>query len=172
MADLSPHIDEGAPAPLTAAERYAALSALRAGLDSQIAAAKRDLMAEASGLRKASWPTPWGQVNAVRADPRVEIDQDALLEHLRAHHPDGIVVVETPNVALVQTLLARCTVIGRTVMDRETGEVVEWAHVGEAGPLTVSYPASAQQKDAKALATMLFDERGDALVSGLREVTA
>lgn len=157
---------------LSPAERYAALSALAAGLNAQIAAAKADVAREAESMRKASWPTPWGPVNAGRRDPGVEVDPDAFLAYVEQHHPDAIVTTRTVSPATVQALLSDLAIVGRNVMSKSTGEVVEWAHVGPAGGVVVSYPASSQQREAKALAVMLFEDRASALVSGLREVTA
>jgi hypothetical protein len=48
---------------------------------------------------------------------------------------------------------------------------VEFAHLSEPSDLTVSYPASTQQREAKATARALFAERAGTLTAGLRELT-
>lgn len=156
----------------TAAERYAALTALKAGLDEQIARARAEALAEVAHLRKASWTTPYGQVNMTRAEPKVEIDPAAFLAFAQEHYPDE--VVHTPEVrsSFRTAFLAELAVIAGRVVHKGTGELVEFAHVTPEGSPTISYPASLAQRDAKEYARMLFDERAAALTKGLREIAS
>lgn len=155
---------------ITAAERYAALTALRAGLDDQIARARDEALAEVKHLRKASFTTPYGQVNMTRAEPRVRVDQAAFLEFVAEHYPDEIVHTPSVRTSFARAFESELTIVAGTVVHKGTGEVVEFATAGDEGTPVISYPASSEQRDAKALARMLFEDRAAALVTGLREV--
>ena len=160
--------------PPTAAERYAGLVALRDGLDALIGAAKADVIAEAADLRSASWSTPFGRVNAARDDARVVLDDDAFTAWALQHRPDEVTTrtVHDVNPAFRKAVLADLVAVAGQVVDKRTGEVVEWAHIAPAGELRVVYPATTESKAAKALARMLLEDQAAALTTGLREVTA
>lgn len=157
---------------MTAAARYAALTALSAGLADQIAKAKADALAEVAHLRKASFPTPFGQVNMTRAEPKITLDPAAFLALVEEHYPDEVITTRTVRSSFSAAFLAELVAVGAQVVHRGTGEVVECARLTPEGDPVLSWPASAAQRDAKDLARMLFDERAEQLVSGLVEVTA
>lgn len=158
---------------ITAAERYAALTALKAGLDDQIARARSEALEEVRHLRKASFTTPYGQVNVSRAEPRVRVDPDLFMTFVAEHYPDEIVETTTRTVrsSFARAFEAELTAVAGEVVHKGTGDLVEFATVSPEGDPVISYPASTAQRDAKAYARMLFEDRALSLVTGLREVT-
>lgn len=159
------------PPTLTAAERYAALTALKAGLDDQIAAAKAEAITEAATLRSASWNTPYGRVNMTRSEESVEIHADRFLAMCQEHYPDEIVVTYSVRSSFVDAFRKELAIIAGEVVHKGTGEVVDFARVKPEGAPTISYPASTEQRDAKAYARLLFDENAATLTTALRELT-
>jgi hypothetical protein len=157
---------------VTAAERYAALTALKAGLDDQIAQAKREALAEVADLRKASWTTPYGQVNMTRAEPRVDINAAEFLAFCQEHYPDEVIPVPTVRASFRQAFAAELTIVAGHVVHKGTGELVEFAHVTAEGDPTISYPASKAQVEAKEWARMVFADRAELLTASLREITS
>lgn len=156
----------------TAAERYAALTALKAGLDDQIAQAKREALAEVAHLRKASWTTPYGQVNMTRSEPKVQIDQALFLAMCQEHFPDEVILTPSVRSSFAMAFMSELTIVAGNVVHKGTGELVEWAHITAEGDPTISYPASKTQADVKEYARMLFAERAPALAAGLREIAS
>lgn len=157
---------------LTAAETYAALTALRAGLDAEIAKAKADAMAEAAALRKASWTTPYGVVNMTRADEKIEILPDRFLAFAQEHYPDEIVTTYSVRSSFVEAWSRDLVIVKGEVVYKGTGEVVDFARVKPEGDPVISYPASKEQRDAKEYARMLFEDRSATLTAALKELTA
>lgn len=160
------------PDGLSAAETYAALVALRAGLDAQIDKAKAAALAAVNGLSKATYPTAYGVVNVSTPPDAISLDDRAFLALVEEHYPDEVVVTRSVRSSFKAAFLEDLVVVGGQVMHKTTGEVIDFARVVPGGSPRLSYPASLEQRDAKALATMLFEERAATLVSGLREVTA
>lgn len=156
---------------LPAAERVAAFTALRAGLDSLIDEAKTDALADVVAMRTASWNTPYGRVNMTRRAEGVEYIPDAFLSFVREHYPDEIVTTESVRSSFAMAFIAECVVVAGVVYHKSGGEV-DFVRVRPEGDPTISYPASSEQRDAKEYARMLFAENADRLLEGLREVTA
>jgi hypothetical protein len=156
---------------LTAAERYAALTALKAGLDDQIAQAKADAIAEVASQRSASWNTPYGHVNMTRAEESVEIHADQFLAFCQEHYPDEVLSAPYVRSSFVDAFRRELTIVAGKVVHKGTGEVVDFARVKPEGAPTISYPASTEQKNAKAYAKLLFDENAATLTTTLRELT-
>lgn len=155
-----------------AAAEYAALVAMRAGLDAVIDAAKARALDAAKGMRSGSWATPYGRVNVTTTEPRIVLDDPAFLAMVSEHYPDEVILTPSVSPAFRAAFLDRLVEVGGRVVHKDTGEVVECAGLTKRGNPQVSYPASTEQRDAKALAVMLFEERATALVASLREVTA
>lgn len=155
-----------------AAEEYAALTALRAGLDDRIADAKaRALAALPPGMTRGSWATAYGPVNVTTPSESIVVDEAGLLAMVEAHFPDDVVVTRSVRPSFAAAFAASLVVVAGEVVHRDTGEVVDFAKVRAGGRPTLSYPASTAQRDAKEYARMLFEERGAALTTALREVT-
>lgn len=157
---------------MTAAARYAALTALAAGLADQIAKAKAAALDEVQHLRKASFTTPFGPVNMTRAEPRIVLDQAQFLALVEEHYPDEVVVTRSVRSSFAMAFTAELTAVAGHVVHKSTGEIVECASITPEGGPVLTYPASTGQRDAKALAKMLFEERAESLLTGLVEVTA
>lgn len=154
-----------------AAERYAALTALRAGLDAQIAKAKTEALAFSAEHGVKAFTTPYGPVNVTVQGPRPVIDGPAFTAWCQENRPDEVVMTPTVRGSFVTHMADRLVVVAGSVYDKETGDLVPWAYVGEAGDPTLAYPASTDQKYAKDLARLLFEDRAEALTAGLRELT-
>jgi hypothetical protein len=155
-----------------AAERYAALVAIRDAFDALAKDAKTDALKHAAGLKSASWSTLYGAVNVTTTDPKIVLDEDAFLAMVQEHYPDDVVVTYSVSPALRAAFLSRLVEVGGQVVHRDTGEVVDFATVTPRGNPTVSYPSSSAQRDAKAYARMLLEDKVATFVDGLREVTA
>lgn len=156
----------------SAAEEYAALTALKAGLDDVIADAKsRALAALPPGMTRASWATAYGPVNVTTSAEGVSVDPAGLLAMVEAHYPDEVIVTRSVRPSFAAAFTASLRVIAGQVIHADTGEVVDFAKVKPAGRPTLSYPSSLAQRDAKELARMLFDENRATLTDSLRELT-
>lgn len=155
-----------------AAERYAALCALEAGLKAVKEAARAEALASVAGLSRASFPTAYGPVNVTTADEGIALDDEAFLAMVEEHYPDDVVVTRSVSPALRRAFLDRLVAVGGKVVHQDTGEVVDFARVIPRGAPTLSYPASTAQREAKAWAVALFEERAATLADALREVAA
>lgn len=158
--------------PPMPAEEYAALVALRAGLDMLIDDAKARALDSVASLRKASWTTPYGAVNMTRSEEKVEIIPDAFLAFAREHYPDEVVVTYSVRSSFERAFLAELGIVAGQIVHKPTGELVDFARIRPEGEARLSYPASNEQRDAKDLARMLFEENAATLTARLREVTA
>lgn len=157
---------------LTPADNLAFLLALQAGLNDQIARAKRRVLDEAAQTRTRSYDTPVGQVNITRKDAPIEVtDEAALLAWVKEHRPDEVETVERVRPAYMKHLREdRWTVVKGQVIDTQTGEVVEFAALGDPGEPFVAWPASKQQRAAKQEARDLFEQRAALLAPLFAEI--
>jgi hypothetical protein len=155
-----------------AAEEVAALTALKAGLDDQIAAAKRRMIDAAAGMTKATVATPYGRVLVTRSEEHVEYIPDRFLEWVKEHHPTEVITTESVNPAFARAMLENLTIVRGEVVDKRSGEFVAYAYLTDQGDPYVAYPASREQRDAKEYARMLFQDRALALTKALHEVAA
>lgn len=158
---------------LRPAERLAALSAIKAGLDELIAEAKADVLAaaEENGIR--SFSTPFGPVNVSARDAAIVVtDEAALLAHVKATRPEEVEVVETVRPAYVKALLDRLAYIkaAGVVIDTTDGEVVEWAGMSAPGAPFASWPKSAEQVRAKDAARIAMQAAAGGAIEGVREL--
>lgn len=156
----------------TAAERVAALTALKAGLDDQLEKAKREAILEVATQRSASWNTPYGRVNMTRDEEKVEIHADDFLAFCQQHYPDEVVATYSVRSSFVDAFRRELTIVAGEVIHKGTGEVVDFARVKPEGAPTISYPSTTAQRDAKAFARLLFEENAAALTANLRELTS
>lgn len=158
-------------APPNAAERYAALTALKAGLDAQIAKAKAEALAFSAAHGVKAFTTPYGPVNVTQAGVRPVVDGPAFTAWCQENRPDEVILTPTVRGSFVTHMAERLVVVAGSVYDKTTGDLVPWAYVGEAGDPTLAYPASTPQREAKEYARLLFEDRAEALTAGLRELT-
>lgn len=150
------------------AERYAALTALKAGLLDQIDQAAADVLAEQGPVR--SFDTPYGPVNITRPDDAPDIDVARFTAWLvEQDRTDDLVLM--PRASTLAAFKARLVIVNGEVVDKETGEVAPYGRVNPGGDPRVSYPATKEQRAAKEWARALFEERAAALTAGLRELT-
>lgn len=157
---------------MTAADHLALLLALEAGLKDQIAQAKRRVLEAAAETRTRSYDTPVGQVNITRKDPPIEVtDEAALLAWVKENRPDEVEVIERVRPAYMKHLREnRWTVVKGQVIDTQTGEIVEFAALGDPGEPYITWPASKQQRAAKEEARLLFEQRAALLAPLFAEI--
>jgi hypothetical protein len=160
------------PRTMTPAEEYAALVALRAGLDDRIEAAKERALASVATQASAKWRTPYGPVNMYRPEEKVEIIPAAFLAFAQEHYPDEVVTTYSVRTSFERAFLAELAIVAGEVVHKPTGELVDFARIRPEGEPRLSYPASNEQRDAKDLARMLFEENADTLTARLQELTA
>lgn len=158
-------------APLRPAERLAALSAIKAGLDQLIAEAKADTLEAADLAGARSFETPFGQVNVSHREASVVItDEAAFLAHVKATRPDEVVTTETVRPSYVKSVLSGLAYISAhgVVIDTTAGDIVEWAGLSEEGePFTV-WPKSARQVAAKDAATAAMRTAAAGAIESIR----
>jgi hypothetical protein len=148
------------PENLNAPTRVAALIALRDAIDLEIKADKLEAIAFAVefGIR-GGWSTPLGPVNVVTKDAAIGLDSAKLLTWVTKHHPDEVETIRRVRPAFQSVLAARCVIVQGDIVDTETGETIDFAYVTPAGEPYVSWPSSAKQRDAKATARRVVQER-------------
>lgn len=158
--------------PLSNADHLAYLLALQAGLSDQIAKAKRRVIEEANETRARSYDTPVGQINVTRKDAPIEVtDEAALLAWVKQARPDEVETVERVRPAFMRYLREeRWTVVKGQVIDTVTGEVVDFAALGDPGEPFVAWPATKTQRAAKQEARLLFEERNALLAPLFAEI--
>lgn len=148
------------------AERLAALSAIKAGLEEAIAETKAEVLEEAATVGVRSFSTPYGPINVAGGDRKVIItDEAALLAHVKATRPDEVETVEAVRPAYITHLLSGLTIVAGHVIDAETAEVVEWAGLSAPGARYTTWPKSKEQAAAKGAAS-------EAVRSGIGSVIA
>lgn len=156
-----------------AAETYAALSALKAGIDAAIKEAGADALTFGNENGVKSFLTPFGAVTIVPKDPTIAFDEAALLAWVEANHPTEVETVKQVRPSFEKVLRDRFVIVkGETVLDPVTGEVVEFATVVAPGDPHISFPASKEQRAAKAEAVAWVKGRTDELSGAMRELTS
>lgn len=79
-------------------------------------------------IGRATLPTP---------SPGVDVDHDAFLKWVRAEHPTE--VVDAVRESFRKSVMARLKVVGGDVVDKTTGEAVDWASVRDAAAEPTSF---------------------------------
>jgi hypothetical protein len=102
-----------------AAERYAALVAIRDAFDALAKDEKAEALKHAAGLKSASWSTPYGAVNVTTTDPKIVLDEDAFLAMVQEHYPDDVVVTYSVSPALRAAFLSRLVEVSGQVVHRD-----------------------------------------------------
>lgn len=154
------------------AELLAALKALRAGLDDRIKVAEAAVLdvAERDGAER--FTTPYGPITVSRKKGGISItDREAFIAWVDGNIPDAFETIVQVRPATEKAIVQRLTVMRGEVYDSVTGEAVEWAEPTPDGDPYTAWPASAQQREAKDMARLLFEDRAGALAAGLRELT-
>lgn len=152
------------------AERVAALTAIRAGIDAAITEAKAEALALAESVGVDRFVTPWGRVTVAKTAPKVELDPAPFLSWVREHYPSEVETVVRVRPAFAKAFTERCVIVAGEVVDRETGEVVPFASITAEGDPYITYPASAEQRDLKATATAWVMGRADELAAGVAAI--
>ncbi len=99
-------------------------------------------------------------MNVVTKDPQIGWDDVGLLKWVKANFPTEVEQTERVRPSFQAALAAtRFTIVGSDVVDRSTGDVLDFAFVTEAGAPYVGWPSSAKQKEAKATARRVVQER-------------
>jgi len=144
---------------LNAPTRVAALTALRDAIDAEIKADKLEAIAFAGEFGVKSFATPLGAVNVVVKDPAIGWETDGLLAWVEEHYPSEVEMTRRVRPAFQSVLTARFVIVAGDVIDTETGETIDFAYATSAGEPYVSWPSSAKQKDAKATARLVVQDR-------------
>lgn len=158
-----------------AATRYAGLTAIAAGVDAakKVAAAELQKHAADNGLTKGEVQTPFGPVTLVenKGGKTVVIDdEDAFLTWVKDMSPESIETVERVRSLDRQVILERLVPVAGEVVDTESGETLDFAHVHTTEPSapSASYRASDQQRAAKKAAVNWATSRAQVFVEGVR----
>jgi hypothetical protein len=144
---------------LNAPTRVAALIALRDAIEAEIKADKLEAIAFAGEYGIKSYATPFGPVNVVTKDAAIGWDADALLTWVAEHYPSEVETIRRVRPAFQPVLATWLVVAGGDVVNTVTGETIDFAYVIPAGEPYVSWPSSAKQRDAKATARRVVQER-------------
>jgi len=144
---------------LNAPTRVAALTALRDAIDAEIKADKLEAIAFAGEFGVKSFATPLGAVNVVVKDPAIGWETDGLLAWVEEHYPSEVEMTRRVRPAFQAALTARFVIVAGDVIDTETGETIDFAYATSASEPYVSWPSSAKQKDAKATARLVVQDR-------------
>lgn len=163
----------------TSAELVAALSAIRSGIDEVLGMAKEDALTVAHRVGVKSFTTPWGPVTVAfkAGGPEVRInDETAFFQWVSENRPTEIEIPPQPEprvrAAYRSAVLSKLVAVGGIPMDKDTGEVCEFAEVVNVpdGAEYITYPASKEQKIAKAQAANWVLDRSIELADGFRAV--
>lgn len=135
---------------ITPAQKIAALTAIKAGIDDQIKKAKVEALDTAEQIGVKSFDTGIGGVTVVKGKESVVIDDVALLPELKEQFPEQVETIERVRPAYLRYLLdEQLVIVAGEVVDKTTGEAVEWASVKPAGDDYITYPASKEATAAK-----------------------
>jgi hypothetical protein len=152
---------------VNAAEKWAALKALADAIYTAAKAAEPDVLDIADGVGVKTFETPFGQVTIVRPGESIVVDERALLGMV-----DPTELEQRVAPWKVKELTSRLVIVAGEVVDKTTGEVVEWAHVQPGGDPQVRWPSTTQQKQVKERAREFIAGTVDDLTAGLREITS
>lgn len=144
---------------MTPAAQYAALKAIKAGIDAALADTAESALADhhAEGIDR--WRTPYGSVTVATRKPTAGIvDDAAFLAWARANAPGEI--VETVRDSFRHAIERQLRILDDgTVVHSGTGEAVPWAGVNPAGrPYLSVRDAAAAKESAIAMVTARLDE--------------
>ena len=144
---------------MNAAEKYAALKLLEAGLKDALAAAADEADAYRQQVRAKALETDYGTVTVTRRRPSVVVlDDDALLDWVAAELPNLIQPRSITAEARSWLLTKRFAVDGDVVLDPVTGEVVPFLGVKTGSEyLTFRPTAEARAAATEAVAGRLID---------------
>lgn len=135
---------------ITPAQKVAALTAIRAGIDDQIRQAKTEALKTAAQIGVKSFDTAIGEVKIVKSHEAVVIDEEKLLPELKAAFPEQVETVECVRPAYLKYLMGeQLVIVAGEVIDKGTGEAVDWATVRPAGDDYISYPSTRESRTAK-----------------------
>ena len=132
---------------------YAALRLLEAGLKDAITAAAAAAEDFRAGTRAKQVETDWGLVSLTRRAPSIVVDDAALLQWADEHAPH--LVTRTIAPAAKKTIMGGWEIDGDDVVDKATGEIVDFASVKAGGESLVMRLTP----DAKALAAEVMTAR-------------
>jgi len=156
-----------------AADTYAALSALKAGIDAAIKDAGAEALAFSNENGVKSLLTPFGAVTIAAKEPSIAFDDAALLAWVQENHPTEVETIVRVRPSFEKVLRDRFVIVkGDTVVDTQTGEVVEFATVTAGGDPYITFPSSKEQKAAKAEAVEWVRGRTDELSGAMKELTS
>lgn len=146
------------------AERYGALKLLSEG----IAAALKDAQADADAYRKSvrakSLETDFGSVSITRRKPSIRFDSGPLADWCKDEYPELVkTTISIPATSETWLKDNRFTIDGDDVLDTETGEIVEWAHVSPGS----EYLTFRAEPTAKAAAVAAIASRVELLAAAI-----
>lgn len=157
-------------------EKVAALSALKHGIEKQIEVEKAAAMALAESVGVKTFKTPFGPVTVAgrEAGTAVIPDETLLMEWVKVHQPHNIETITRVRPSAVNAILTDLVAVGGDVVNRRTGEVVDFATVKDvpAGDPYITYPGSKESKLWKDHATELVAGQAELLSDALRQIEA
>lgn len=146
----------------TPVDQYADIRALIYGLEQLLKAAQTEVLTYRANTRSKSFETDWGAVEFRGGDVSISLPAADLLAWAEEHASHEVIPEHTVTVpaevrsTLRTTLLGdgkkpgRFRVVGDSVVDSITGEVVEWAHVIPAGQPVPVFKMPEEMKQAAA----------------------
>lgn len=162
---------------LTPAGRIAALIALRDAIDARVTVEKKALIETLTGATETqSLHTPFGDISFQPGKRRVVIDQDKLLEYVKRVAPEMVETVTVINESVIdsyrETLEDDVVHLGDGDFVRaSTGEVIDYAYLSNPSNTNIAYPASKEQKAAKAAARRVVRDNMERFAAPMLEVT-
>lgn len=114
------------------AETYARLKLLELALKRVLPKVAEEADRYRESVRAKTLETDHGTVTTVKPKPAISLDPDGFLRWVRAHRPDEL--LEHVNPAFQAAFVADLQAVGDEVVDKSTGEVVEFAHVHHRRP--------------------------------------
>jgi hypothetical protein len=172
-ATLVPTVVTEAPSGLRAADRIAALTAIRDAIDVRLALDKEALT---DGLRGATKnqviPTLLGNLSFKPSTRKPVIDQERLMEYVKQNHPEAVIsrVVEEIEPNFLSDITEAITYVGDDLfVDARTGEELSFVYLGDETKPSIAYPASREQKIAKSQARKALAEQFDVMALTLTD---
>jgi hypothetical protein len=154
------------------ATKMAALRALRYAIEEIESGLKDELLDEFAEDGRDRWRTPFGTVSVAHPKLTLVFDEDDFMEWVKENHPTEIVTPE-PQIrdSFRKAMTSRMAIIDNgTVVDIQTGLVVEWATARRTKEAYVSVTGP-DKAAAIERAKALLDGRLDELTTGLAELT-
>lgn len=140
---------------LNPAERYAALRLLSEGVTAALKSAEAEAEAYRQQVRAKTLETDYGSISITRRKPTIRFEQDRLVQWCQHEYPNLVrTVASIPAVSETWLKEHRFRIDGSDVLDVETGEVVDWAHVSPGSEyLTFRADPAAKAEAVAAVAT-------------------